>query len=377
VASQREFVRSRRVLLAALLVAATLAATAASGAPAATEPPPSEQLVSPDGTESYVWPYTSRSRSVDGRTLALNVVVLGEPDRVRRAFVGRSDADWAGVDRNATVDVSPWRPTHGSVRYSYVGADREGSGEWVAPGYQLAVGEYFGARTHIRAYPSASGNWTALQAHTEYWDWFRLRHTVTGVGPGAAFVERDLADEPFVDGVSRQQHGHGGGGSDGSWLAVEFAAATLLGAAVPLTTRRLARRDLLLPAAVLGIVLGVRAWGLAAEAVAPGVSPKLSVAVGYPVLVVGPPAVAVRLARDRPGLRATLLAFGGLAAATLLDLALVGVEPVPDRIVRHRLVLAAALGVVAFGGARRDRRTVTVGVVAWLVGLAAPLFGIV
>ncbi|MFC6737659.1 hypothetical protein ACFQEQ_15555, partial [Halolamina salina] len=180
--------------------------TAAAGAPAAEQPPPSEQLVSPDGTESYVWPYTSRSRSTEGRTLALNVVVLGEPDRVRRAFVGRSDTDWGAVGGNASVGVSPWRPAHGSVRYSYVGSDREGSGEWVAPAYQLAVGEYFGERTHIRAYPSASGDWTALQAHTEYWDWFRLRHTVTGVGPGAEFVERDLADESFVEEVSRQRH---------------------------------------------------------------------------------------------------------------------------------------------------------------------------
>ncbi len=363
-------------MLAALLVVAALAATAAAGAPAAEQPPPPDQLVSPDGTESYVWPYTSRSRSVDGRTLALNVVLFGEPDRVRRAFVGRSDANWTGVG-NASVDVSPWRPAHGSVRYTYVSADRAGGGEWVAPAYQLAVGEYFGARTHIRAYPSASGNWTALQAHTEYWDWFRLRHTVTGVGPGAAFVDRDLADEPFVDGVSRQRHGHAGGGSDGSWLAVEFAAATLLGAAVPLTTRRLTRRDLLLPVALLGVVLGVRAWGLAAEAVAPGVNPKLYVAVGYPVLVAVPPAAAVRLARDRPAFRAAVLAFGGVAVATLLDLTLVGVEPIPGRIVRHRIALALTLGIVASGSARDDRRIVTVGVVGWLAALAAPLFGIV
>jgi hypothetical protein len=377
VATQRGVVRSRRALLATLLVAAVLAATAAAGASTAAQPPPSEQLVSPDGSESYVWPYTSRSRSADGRTLALNVVVLGEPNRVRRAFVGRSDADWGPVGGNATVDVSPWRPAHGSVRYSYVGADREESGEWVAPAYQLAVGEYFGQRTHIRAYPSASGNWTALQAHTEYWDWFRLRHTVTGIAPGAAFVERDLADEPFVDGVERRTHGQPGGGSDGSWLAVEFTAATLLGAAVPLTTRRLSRRELAIPVALLGVVLGVRAWGLAAEAVAPGVNPKLYVAVGYPVLVVGTPAATVVLSHERPALRAALLAFTGLALATLLDLALVGVEPIPGRIVRHRLALSTALAVVAFGGAREDRRVLAVGVGAWLVGLAAPLFGVV
>lgn len=368
--------QSRRVLLATLIVAAALAATAAGAAPAADQPPPSEQLVSPGGTESYVWPYTSRARSADGRTLALNVVVLGEPERVRRAFAERSTANWTTVGENASVDVSPWRPAHGSVRYSYVSTDREGNGDWIEPAYQLAVGEYFGERTHVRAYPSASGNWTALQAHTEYWDWFRLRHTVTGVRPGAAFVERDLADEPFVETVERRNHGHPGGGSDGTWLTLEFAAATLLGAAVPLTTRRLDRRDLLLPAAVLGIVLGVRAWGLAAEAVAPGVNPKLYVAVGYPVLVAGPPAVAVRLARDRPAIRSAMLAVGGLALAALLDLVIVGVEPVSGRVLRHRVALAATLGVVTLGAARTDRRVVAAGVVAWLAALAAPLFGI-
>ncbi|QKY21242.1 hypothetical protein B4589_012990 [Halolamina sp. CBA1230] len=369
--------QSRRVLLATLVVAAGLAGATVMESPTAERAPPaSEQLVSPDGTESYVWPYTSRQQSADGRTLALNVVVHGEPERVRRAFADRSEANWTTVGENASVDVSPWRPAHGSVRYSYVSTDREGNGRWIDPAYQLAVGEYFGDRTHIRAYPSASGNWTALQAHTEYWDWFRLRHTVTGVGPGAAFVERDLGDEPFVDGVERRTHGHPGGGSDGSWLAVEFAAVTLLGAAVPLTSRRLARRDLLLPAAILGIVLGVRAWGLAAEAVAPGVNPKLYVAVGYPVLVAGPPAAAVVLGRNRPALRTALLAFGGLALGTLFELALVGVDPVPARILHHRIALAATLGVVAFGGARRDRRLVAVGVVAWLAALAAPLFGI-
>ncbi|MFW6367235.1 MAG: hypothetical protein ACOC0L_01065, partial [bacterium] len=99
----------------------------------------------------------------------------------------------------------------------------------------------------------------------EYWDWYRLRHTVTGVDPGARFVERDLADEPFVEGVERRTHGHLGGEGNGSWIAVEFAAATLLGAAIPLTTSRLARRDIAIPATILLLVLGVRAWVQALE----------------------------------------------------------------------------------------------------------------
>lgn len=368
----------RRALAVALLLVAGLAGATAAG-PAADQAgaPSAEQLVAPDGTESYVWPYTSRHRSTEGRTLALNVVVHGEPDRVRRAFTRRSDANWSRTDPNASVDVSPWRPAHGSVRYSYVSDSRTGSGEWIPPAYQLAVGSYFGDRAHIRAYPSASGNWTALQAHTEYWDWFRLRHTVTGVQPGAAFVREDLADEPFVDGVSRASHGNRGGGSDGSWLVVEFASAALLAVAVPLTTRRLQRSDLAVAAAPLAVVVGVRAWGLAAEAVAPGVNPKLFVAVGYPVLVAAPPLLVARFARERPPIRAGALALGCLTVATVLDLGFVGVADVPTKIVQHRVALAAALGVVAFGAADGDRRVVAAGLVAWAAALAAPLFGLI
>ncbi|MFW5949008.1 MAG: hypothetical protein ACOCSD_05365, partial [Halolamina sp.] len=333
---------SRRVLVATLVIAAGLAGATVLDEPTADRAaPPANQLVSPDGTESYVWPYTSRRQSADDRTLALNVIVEGDPDKVRRAFLDRSDANWTTVNQSNTVNVSPWRQAHGSARYSYVSDDPEGNGRWVAPAYQLAIGTYFGERTHIRAYPSASGNWTALQAHTEYWDWYRLRHTVTGVDPGARFVERDLADEPFVEGVERRTHGHLGGEGNGSWIAVEFAAATLLGAAIPLTTSRLARRDIAIPATILLLVLGVRAWGLGAEAVAPGVNPKLYVAVGYPVLAIGPPVVTAALARDRPALQTALLAFAGLAIATSIELALVGVYPVPADVVNHRLVLSA------------------------------------
>ncbi|MBP1985991.1 hypothetical protein [Halolamina salifodinae] len=369
----------RRVLAVVLLLVAGLAGATVAGSSGAEQAsaPPADQLVAPDGTESYVWPYTSRHRSTEGRTLALNVVVHGEPDRVSRAFTARSDENWSQVDPNATVSVSPWRPAHGSVRYSYVSGDHGGSGEWIPPAYQLAVGTYFGERTHIRAYPSASGNWTALQAHTEYWDWFRLRHTVTGVEPGAAFVERDLADEPFVADVSRATHGNTGGGSDGSWLVVEFASAALLAAAVPLTTRRLQRADLAVAAAPLAVVVGVRTWGLAAEAVAPGVNPKLFVAIGYPVLAAGPPLLVARFARGRPPVRAGVLALGSLTIATVLDLGFVGVADVPARIVQHRVALAAALGVVAFGAAENHRRVVAAGLAAWAAALAAPLFGLI
>ena len=144
---------------------------------------------------SWLWPAVA---------LALDVVVRGDPERVRRVLETRSGADWNATSSEGRVTESLWAPARGAARYTYVATDADGSGRWVASAYQLAVGTYLGQRTHIRAYPATGSNWTALQAHTEYWDWFRLRHSVTGIRPGSAYLERDLRDEPFVAvGVAR------------------------------------------------------------------------------------------------------------------------------------------------------------------------------
>ncbi|WP_049985300.1 hypothetical protein [Halobellus rufus] len=273
--------RYRWALLFVVIVAAGAVGSGfvgSDGVVSGADPPP-EQLLRPSEAESYVWPYTSRSRSVDGRTLALNVVIVGTPEDVRAILTDRSELEWTEADEdhgvnssvaaealngslgganqtqspeatsspqtaqtetatqtteaqtteqrngsdslaqlNESIDLSPWQSARGSSRYTYV-ADNLSSGEWVESEYQLATGTYLGSRTHIRAYPGPSDNWTALQAHTEYWDWFRLRHTVTGVESGGRTVERDLRDEPFVTDVSRVYHGYTGGGSDG-WMSV-------------------------------------------------------------------------------------------------------------------------------------------------------------
>jgi hypothetical protein len=361
------------------MIAAAACSVAAVGPPADREPetPDPEVLVAPDGTSSYVWPYTSRSRSVAGRTLALNVVVLGDAERVRRALVARSDANWNSATQNATIQLSPWQPAHGSVRYTYVTPNRTATGRWLPAAYQLHVGTYFGRRTHLRAYPSRTGNWTAIQAHTEYWDWFRLRHTVTGVTSGARFVERDLQDEPFVEEVTRTAHGHPGGGSDGQWTTIDLAWIVLLAAAVGRVTDRRTVRDLALSASLAGVVLGVRGWGLAAEAAAPGVTPKLFVVIGYPVLAIGPPALVTRFGSGRPASRIVPLAAVGFGAGLALDLLVAGVRHVPPPLAFHRLALVVALGVLALGASRENRGVVALGVLAWVAALVAPLLGVV
>jgi hypothetical protein len=88
-----------------------------------------------DGSESNVWPYTSRHRSVEGRTLAITVVVKGDAERVRAALVTRSDADWSAVAGDAAVGESPWRPARSAARFSYAAGDDPAAGHWIESAY--------------------------------------------------------------------------------------------------------------------------------------------------------------------------------------------------------------------------------------------------
>jgi hypothetical protein len=375
-------VQPRRVALLVTVAAGLLGATFLGAAPVDDDgPPPADHLVALEDTEGYVWPYTSRSRSVEGRTLAITVVVRADSARVRQALESRSDVDWAPVaaDADVTVGDSPWRPARGAARFTYVAGETPATGRWVESTYQLGTGTYLGRRVHVRAYPVPSGQWTALQTHAEYWDWFRLRHTVTGVASGARFVERDLRGEPFVAGVDRIHHGLEGGGSDGWLTVVEFAPAVVLAAS---TVRFLDRSDdaaadVALLAALAGLVVAVRLLGVAAERAVPGVTPKVFAAALYPVLVAGPLLAVAGLGRGRHPSRTALVAAAGLGLGVVADLGVVGVSTVPVRLALHRVALTAALGLFALGVARTDRRTTWLGAAAWLVTLSAPLVGVV
>lgn len=374
--------------MAALLVVGTLATVVFVGGDDPEERSPSfDELVAVDEGSSLLWPYTSRRPSVEERTLAINVVVMADDDEVRRALTDRSGANWTNVSGDETVTESPWEAAHGAARYSYVVPPGEDTGRWIVASDQWSVGTYFGRRIHIRAYPGSDGNWTALQAHEEYWDWFRLRHTVTGVSPGARFVERDLRGEPFVTEISRVYHGNAGGGSDGWLTVVELASALavggavgavgVVGAAVPPVWRRLDPGDVVLPVALIWLVLGVRAAGIAAEQLVPFVTPKLFAATFYPFLAAGPPLLAARFAKGRRPTRTGVLAAAGFGAGLVLDLGSVGVTVVPVHVALHRTLLVATLGWLAYGFAADDDRVVAAGLLAWVGLLAGALVGVV
>jgi hypothetical protein len=285
--------------------------------------------------------------------------------------VGRVDDDWRGA--------------HGAIRYTYAEAD--GDGQWLKQRYQLHVGTYLGTRHHIRAFaPSRDSEWTALQAHSEYWDWFRLRHTVTEVH---ATADRLEADFRRLDGatVERAYTRQRGPLRDGI-VVVSGLVPILVGRGGLRSLRgRLAgalsdpdrrTRTLGLAAIAAGAPLAIRVAGIALERLVPLVTPKLFVVMLYPWLAIALPVAVARQSSELPPWLAAPVATLGLSAGFAAEFAVLGVTP-PPGLVWHRLFVAAALGVVAAAaaasGGRRSLGTLA-GASLWLAGLLVPLFGL-
>lgn len=404
------------------------------------------KLVQPVENGSYLWPYTSRKRSPSGRTLATNLVVYGEGDRVRQILMERSALDWqlSTTEANETganestvtttngtaggqAQIQPiefdrsvirWNDAHGSTRYSYIDArPNGGQARWVDETFQVHAGTYFGSRQHIRAYTLPAADWTALQVHREYWDWFRLRHTVTDIRDSRTRLEKDFIGQPYVRTVGREYYGINRGWNDG-WLSeielVPGLAGLLVGGLLTRETRqslvdegrRLVRwsgrhvRGFVLAAALATLYLGVRSVAVVLELALPAVDPRVFLAVLYPALALGLPVVAFSLAQPfgatsrfariqrvsrwlGPRL-APLAAFGfvvaGLGGAFVLDFGGLGVRAIPVQLALHRVGLTVALGLVAAGATRIDERgagLLAVGGAGWLLGLLMPLLGYV
>lgn len=235
----RPITRRRATLIAALaavIIAAAVLSVAiggpADGPGSGPETVAEADLIEPGG-EYPLWPYTSSRRSPDGRTLAINVLVYGESDTVRRSLAGGGGVDWEATppDKRDAEPETPvalaagegWSDAHGSTRYTRFGTAADG--RWVTESYQLHAGTYLGARYHLRAYEAPDGSYTAVQVHQEYYDWFRLRHTVTDTADAAEAVEDGYIAAGRGD-VRRVYYGVDGGGSDG-WLSViELTAVT-------------------------------------------------------------------------------------------------------------------------------------------------------
>ncbi|WP_336136354.1 hypothetical protein [Natronomonas amylolytica] len=372
------------------------------------EQPEDPDLITVGDAEAELWPYTARVQRFEARTLGINVVFDEDSADVETALRERSALQWEeeesiepvanGTNTSERVRIDPeaeriedaitFQDAEGAKRYTYVETD--GGGVWLDESYQLHSGTYLGARLHIRAYDDPNGKWTAVQVHEEHWDWFRLRHTVTGIDDAQRRLEADFMGEPYVEEVVRLPFGNRTADGDGWATVIRLAAlsALLFGFAgnagrIERATRRFVRRqrrELALGAVVFGLYLAVRFLGIAGEAVATDLSPKLVAAPLYLCLALGTPTAAYLLGRGSNRTWAFVFAAAGLGTAFVVDFAAMGVSLVPLRVVLHRAAVLTALGLIALGGALAADRdeyppALLVGLAGWLLALLAPLFG--
>lgn len=278
--------------LVALVLLAGLVTVAAPPATSDAQRAPDE-LVEPKPGQNVIWGYTSAGETVHQRTLAINIVVHGDAEHVRYHLTERVDAAWnetdeeweeinpdegerAVVRQNATV--IEWGQAQGAVRYVYVydrqlTEERENettrrphqarayfpeahgeAGQWIEESYQLHQGEYFGARDHLRVYesPHESDDWVVIQAHSEHFDWFRLRHTVDGIEDSQRRLEAAFMGQPYVDDVWRMYLANDGSQDSDGWATVielgdpppgaPVASAGAVGVALGIARRRRARK---------------------------------------------------------------------------------------------------------------------------------------
>ncbi|WP_299235399.1 hypothetical protein [Natronomonas sp.] len=395
------------VVLLASLGGAVLVAGPLSEADAGESREPT--LVAPAEGGTDLWPYTASERRYETRTLGINMVFYADQADVRTALVERSAVEWrdeqvhegdadAATVSHERVRIDPdadsipetlsWSDAEGSTRYTYLRAD--GGGRWVEESYQLHAGTYLGQRRHVRAYGDPAGEWTAVQIHGEHWDWFRLRHTVTGVSEPQRDLEREFLDDPGVERVVRIPFGNERLDGDGWASGVHFdgvAAPALLTLLVvgrtdlPRVASRIVahRREIALAGGIFGIHTAVRWIGVATERLLPSVSPTLIAVPLYVALVVGVPVTAHLLARGSGRTRAFGLAALGLGAAIVADFAAMGVSAIPIETVLHRLSVLLAVGSIAAGSVERPDRPalLAVGVGGWALAVAASLFGLV
>lgn len=363
-----------------------------------------------------LWPFTSRQQSFESLTLPINAVVRGESSRVITQLSGHGDKelepmtnDWQGIgDESEPVVVNGgdirWRDTTGATRYTYIAAPGPAGG-WMTETAQLHDGTYFGSRHHLRLYEGGSegARWTAIQAHHEHWDWFRLRHTVGSLSIAQHHLETEYLGASYTADISRERFANGGASDADGWASVidlrPLSTVGMLSAGLLLfgsiqgrnnwqtTVEQVSegfsdevhQRSALLLVSLLSLPLIVRSASILAETTVPNVPVKLVAGMGYLVFAVGIPVVTILFSHGGEPFDWAGIAILGLGLGFVLDYQSIGIEVLPIAVVLHRLVV---LGVIGFVAASASNQTVEnpwsqstkVGLVMWVCVLAWPLF---
>jgi hypothetical protein len=389
-------------------------------------------LVRFEDSESAFWAYLNAEESFEKRS-PINVVVRGETEEVVRLLTEEGETDWEELDEEHE-DAEPgtysfladeghhatgteWGEAAGTTRYAYVDPG-DGDGQWVTETLQLEDGDYYGHRMHIRLYeaPNEDDRWVAMQAHTEHFDWFTLRHRVDGVEAAQLAIERDFMSLPQVDNqsnVTRINLENSGPSDADGWATLVDLVGTLivpgmlglsagLGASrrgddwpyghlteadrarIEAVADRIEARHLLLAATIIALFLGVRLTGIALERHVDALSMHAIAALLYPVIALGIPiatyAIAAGLERR---IDAAVVASLSLSLAIWLDYGIVGVDSLPVDVVGQRMLVVVALGLIAGGAARRATREsrlndmLVAGAALWILVLGGTLFGYV
>jgi hypothetical protein len=426
------------------------------------EPQEAPELVGLEESDSEFWRFLSPQEEFRERS-PINVIVRGEADEILRVMTEQGDSDWMEIDaveeeveeeapdeaENATVLEEEhrhatgleggenqstgilWDEADGTTRYAWIDPGDGGDGHWVTETIQLEEGDYYGQRYHIRAYesPNEDDQWVAMQAHTEHFDWFTLRHRVDGVEAAQSKVEADFMDHPGVDPEQDVRRIYidnvGPSDADGWATVVDLTAMVALPAGLGLAGRRRRRAGsadgvleerqpesepkaepelaqltvvdrqriqavtdrieaghVILVFAILAMFLGVRMGGLLLERRATFLTPHMIAALLYPVIAIGIPVATYLIARGLTSrLDAAIVAAGSLSLAIWLDYGLLGVDVIPLDVVFQRMLVVVALGLIAAGAAKRAVRETTFndlllgGVAMWVLVLVGTLFG--
>lgn len=355
-----------------------------------------------------LWTYYSSERYTFQQSSAINVVFLNATTGDVISLLG-DDADWfevesdeedAGTDAFSLAEFDPgeldqplgWGQAVGTERFAYTIVN--GESHWLEESAQLADGDYYGTRDHLRLYelPGEQPS-VAIQAHAEHFDWFTLRHTVTSIEEAQSAVEQDVMNLAGPEVITREFHGNTAVYDSDGWVTVVAAIIPLLvvfaagrreveetpGAElVQQYRRRIGARHLLMAGVMIGLILGVRILGVGLER---GTDLGVYTIAGvlFPFVGLGPPVAAYLLGRtfDRR-MDAAMSASIGLGAAIILDYLFLGVTVLPIETLLHRGGLVVAVGLIAVGGTAQEqsreyaKRFLLAGATLWvaLVGLS-------